>query len=147
MEFMKIAIGLFIILESLNVMALYFSPDSKHSNSVGIFKAWEKSKKDPEIHNLVRYLVNWVAGVKLIFISLVIVIAWRGDEQMLFYTGIAMILSILSFFWRLFPLIRTMDEADQITPKNYSTTLGWMIFAFVAVFMIATFGSAVAFQN
>ena len=60
-------IGL-ILLEATNVLALYFFPGSKYANSVGAFKAWEKSKQDPEIHNFVRYLVYWVSGTKLIFI-------------------------------------------------------------------------------
>jgi len=34
----------FLILEATNVVALYFFPDSKLANSVGVFKAWEKSE-------------------------------------------------------------------------------------------------------
>jgi hypothetical protein len=51
--------------------------------------------------------------------------------------GIALIISISSFFWRLFPLIRKMDRADQIDPKNYSATLGLMISALVLVLVVA----------
>ena len=57
-----------IVLEATNVVALYFFPGSKYANSVGVFKAWEKSKQEPEIHDFVKYLVNWVAGTKLIFL-------------------------------------------------------------------------------
>jgi len=73
----------FLVLEAANVVALYFFPGSKYANGVGVFKAWEKSKSDPEIHNFVKYLVNWVAGTKLIFILLLIVILYMGDEQTL----------------------------------------------------------------
>ena len=125
-------------MEATNVVALYFFPGSKYANSVGIFKAWKKSKADPEIHNLVKYLVNWVAGTKLIFILLLIVILYTADDQTLVLTSIALVLSIASFFWRLYPLIRRMDRDDQIDPKNYSTVLGWMILAFILVFSIAT---------
>jgi hypothetical protein len=127
----------FIILETTNVIALYFFPGSKYANSVGIFRAWEKSKQDPEIHDFVKYLVNWVAGTKLIFLLLLLVIVLTADEQGLFYTGVALVISISSFFWRLFPLIRQMDRDDQIDPKNYSKVLGLMISAFVLVFLAA----------
>lgn len=133
-----VAIG-FLILEATNVVALYFSPDSKLANSVGVFRAWEKSKQDPEIHDFVKYLVNWVAGTKLIFILLLIVIVCTADQQTLLITGVALVISISSFFWRLFPLIRKMDRDSQIEPKNYSAVLGWMILAFVLVFSVAIF--------
>jgi len=48
-----------------------------------------------------------------------------------------LIVAILSFYWRLFPLIRKMDQSGQIEPQNYSIVLGVMIFVFVAVFLIA----------
>ena len=44
MKFIEIAIIGFIVLEITNVIALYFFPRSKYANSVGVFKAWEKSK-------------------------------------------------------------------------------------------------------
>ncbi|MCP4459485.1 MAG: hypothetical protein GY816_15910, partial [Cytophagales bacterium] len=95
---------------------------------------WEKSKQDPELHNFVKYLVNWVAGTKLIFILLLIVILFTADEQTLIFTSFALIISIASFFWRLFPLIRMMDRENEIEPKNYSAALGWMIMAFILIF-------------
>jgi hypothetical protein len=130
----SISIG-FLILEATNVVALYFFPGSKYANSVGIFKAWEKSKRDPDIHNFVKYLVNWVAGTKLIFIMLLIVILYVADDQTLLFATMALVISIASFFWRLFPLIRKMDREGQINPKNYSAVLGWMIFAFILIFL------------
>jgi hypothetical protein len=138
MNFIAIVIMAFIILETTNVVALYFFPDSKYANSVGVFKAWEKSKSDPEIHDFVKYLVNWVAGTKLIFILLLVVILLTADEQTRVYTGIALVISIATFFWRLYPLIRKMDREGQIDPKNYSIVLGWMILVFVLVFLFAT---------
>jgi hypothetical protein len=138
MNVIKIVIIGFLILESTNVIALYFFPGSKYANGVGVFRAWEKSKSDPDIHNFVKYLVNWVAGTKLIFILLLIVILSTANDETLSFTGIALVLSIASFFWRLFPLIRKMDREDQIDPKNYSVVLGWMILGFVLVFLTAT---------
>ena len=134
MNILKIVISAFVILESANVLALYFFPDSKMANSVGIFKAWEKSKADPEIHSFVKYLVNWVAGTKLIFIALLIVMLIRTDEQSLTFAGVALVLSIATFFWRLYPLIKKMDHDDQIDPGNYSKYLFWMILAMIIIF-------------
>jgi len=125
----------FLMMEASNVIMLYFFPDSRYANSVGVFKAWEKSKQDPELHDFMKYLVNWVAGTKLIVILLLIVFLLSAREQTLVLTAAVMVISIASFFWRLFPLIRAMDQNDQIEPKNYSTTLGWMILIFIASFL------------
>jgi len=129
----------FILLEATNVVALYFFPDSKLANSVGIFNAWDESKSDPQMHDFAGYLVYWVAGSKLIFLLLLAVILFTGSDQTLILTSAAMAVAITSFFWRLFPLIRKMDRDDQINPKNYSAVLGWMIFAFVLAFLAAIF--------
>jgi predicted membrane channel-forming protein YqfA (hemolysin III family) len=133
----------FLTLEATNVIALYFFPETKYANSIGVFKAWEKSKKDPEIFNFVKYLINWIAGAKLIFILLVIVIVLTANDQTMIFTGAALVLSIASFFWRLFPLIRKMDSEGQIEPKNYSSILGWMIGAFILMFLTAIIVSLV----
>ena len=137
MNLISIVILGFVVLESTNVVALYFFPGSKYANSVGIFKAWEKSKQDPEVHDFVKYLVNWVAGTKLIFLSLLVVILLTADAQGLFYTGIALALAISSFFWRLFPLARRMDREGQLDPGHYSSILGLMIAGMVLLFVIA----------
>lgn len=139
MTLLMIVIAGFLLMEVANVVALYFFPDSKLANSVGVFNAWEKSKADPEIHNFVKYLVNWVAGTKLIFILLLAAILITADEQILLLTGIALILSIAVFFWRLFPMMRRMDRDDQISPKNYSSVLGWMILGMIIAFAFGVF--------
>jgi hypothetical protein len=128
-----VALG-FLVMESMNVLTLYFFPGSKLANGVGVFKAWEKSKNDPEVHDFIKYLVNWVAGTKLIFILLLIVILVAADDHTQILAGIAMVVSILSFYWRLYPLIRKMDLEGQIEPAQYSRTLAWMIAAFVLMF-------------
>lgn len=139
MTLLMIVIAGFLLMEVANVVALYLFPDSKLANSVGVFNAWEKSKADPEIHNFVKYLVNWVAGTKLIFILLLAAILITADEQILLLTGIALILSIAVFFWRLFPMMRRMDRDDQISPKNYSSVLGWMILGMIIAFAFGVF--------
>ena len=127
----------FLFLEAINVTTLYFDPGSKLANGVGVFKAWEESKQYPDIHNFIKYLVNWVAGAKLIFIFLLIVVLYFGDQNTLLFSAVALFASILSFYWRLFPLIRQMDRNSQVEPKNYSTGLAIMIMGFVVVFFVA----------
>lgn len=137
MNLLIIFVMIFIFLEASNVLTLYFNPGSKIANGVGVFNAWEKSKADPEMHQFIRYLVNWIAGTKLIFIALLVVILTTGTDITKIGALIALIISILSFFWRLFPSIRKMDKNAQITPKGYSKTLGIMIACFVAGFCVA----------
>ena len=137
MTIIQIAVSGFILLELSNVMALYFAPGSKYANAVGVFSAWEKSKQYPEIHAFVKYLVFWVAGTKLIFLLLLTVIVIFADAETQRISVMALIIAILSFYWRLFPLIRKMDQSGQIEPKNYSVVLGVMIFVFVMVLLIA----------
>lgn len=88
------------------------------------------------MHKFVRYLVNWVAGMKLIFILLLIVILLTGTMITKVLSAIAMIFSIGTFYWRLYPLIKGLDKNVQITPKGYSKTLGVMIGAFIAFFLL-----------
>ena len=137
MTFIKVVILFFILLEASNVLALYFAPGSKYANAVGVFTAWEKSKQYPEIHDFVKYLVYWVAGSKLIFFLLLAVIIIYADSNTQQMSLIALIIATLSFYWRLFPLIKKMDRNGQVEPKNYSIVLGIMIFVFIAVFTIA----------
>jgi hypothetical protein len=133
----KIVIAAFILLELSNVFALYFAPGSKYANAVGIFTAWEQSKQSPEIHEFVKYLVNWVAGAKLIFLLLLAVIIIFADIEIQRLSLLALALATESFYWCLFPLIRKLDRNGQIEPRNYSTVLGIMILTFIVVFVVA----------
>lgn len=132
----KIVIIAFVILELSNVIALYFFPGSKRANAVGVFSAWEKSKQYPEIHDFVKYLVYWVAGAKLVFLLLLAVIVFFGDLSLQRQSLIALAAATLTFFWRLFPLIRKMDRNEQVNPRNYSVILGGMIIGMVVIFVI-----------
>lgn len=132
-----VVISIFLCLELANVLLLYFAPTSKKGNGVGVFDAFEKSKENPEVHAFVKYLINWVAGTKLIFIALLLVILFIGNQTTVLYSAFVLILSIATYFWRLHPLIRAMDEKNQITPKGYSKTLGIMILCFMLFFVVA----------
>jgi len=133
--FIQIVIITFILLELSNVLALYFAPGSKIANAVGVFTAWEQSKEYPEIHEFVKYLVNWVAGAKLIFLSLLAIIVFYADAEQQRLSLLALALATASFYWRLFPLIRKMGQNGQVEPRNYATVLGVMILAFIAAFI------------
>ncbi|MBT3318611.1 MAG: hypothetical protein HN948_10830 [Clostridia bacterium] len=135
MNILQIGILIFAIIEVGNVMMLYFMPGSRMGNGVGVFNAWEASKKDENIHELMKYLVYWVAGAKLIFIMMGIVVIVWGDIWVQLFTVVALIISIASFFWRLFPMIRRLDKKGEITPKGYNKTLALMIAAFIIGFL------------
>lgn len=80
MNVLTYAIIGFLVLETLNVFMLYFTPGTRRGNGLGVFNAYEKSKADAEVHALVKYLINWLAGTKLIFIALLIVILISGNN-------------------------------------------------------------------
>lgn len=134
---LKIVLMLFVLIELSNVLILYFKPESKMGNGLGVFNAFTKSKNDAEVHSLIIYLINWVAGTKLIFIALIITIVFFGSRLTQFIATGAMILSISSFFWRLYPMIKDMDLKNSISPKGYSKTLKNMIAVFILVFTVA----------
>lgn len=136
MNILTITLAFFLILELANIITLYFWPGSQRANGVGVFKAWEKSKSDPEIHQVMAYLVNWVAGSKLIFVALLLIILTTAGETTQRWTAVALILSILSYFWRLDPLAQQMDQVGQLTPSGYGRTLRWLILAFIGIIAI-----------
>ena len=137
MDALSIVLSLFILLELLNVVLLYRKPGSTRGNAMGVFKAYAKAKADPEVSQLVDYLVNWVAGTKLIFIVLLIGIIITGSPATRVFSVIALIFSIATFFSRLFPIIRKMDQGGVLTINGYSRTLAIMIGSFIAVFAAA----------
>lgn len=137
MSVLSIVIIIFTILETLNIFILYFTPGTRRGNGIGVFNAYDKSRLDPEVYALVSYLINWVAGTKLIFVLLLIVILITGDSTTKIFSIITLMLSISSFFWRLYPIIKKMDSDGQITPKGYSKTLGIMIAGFIGIFIIS----------
>ena len=134
MTFLRAVLIGFVALESTNVLALYFFPDTWYANSVGVFKAWERSKNDSRTQDLVKYLVNWVAGTKLIFISLLVVLLLIAEDRVLVAAAAATVIAIASFYWRLFPLARKMDAEGEMEPRGYSRVLGLMIAVFVLLF-------------
>lgn len=137
MDFISAVLIIFIVLETSNVVMLYFIPGTKKGNAMGTFKSYKKYKDNKEIFPLVSYLVNWVAGTKLIFIVLLIGVVILGTPEIKIFSVVGLILSVSTFYIKLYPAIKKMDSNNHITPKGYSKTLGIMIAIFILLFIIA----------
>ncbi len=136
MNLLDISIIIFIVMETANVCILYFAPDSKRGNGVAVFKHWESSKADEDTHLFASYMTNWVAGTKLIFILLLIVVLLTANEVTKICSVAVMIVSIATYFWRLHPIVKRLDKRGQITPSGYSKTLSLMIAGILIMFTI-----------
>lgn len=137
MNILDLAIIIFVVMETANVCILYFAPTSRLGNGVAVFNGFKASKEDENAHLFVSYMVNWVAGVKLIFIVLLIVILLVGNEMTKIGAVLAMILSIATYYFRLHPIITKLDTHGEITPKGYSKVLFGMITGFMLMFTFA----------
>lgn len=122
-------------MESMNVAILYFWPAVRSGMALGCLSVSSQRSEEQKLFTF--YLVNWVAGVKLIFIFLLAVILLVGTETLRMWAVVAMILSIATYFWRLHPTIKKLDAMGCITPKGYSKALGWMISGFMGMFTLA----------
>jgi fatty acid desaturase len=128
----------FLLLEISNAFVLFFTPDSKQVHGMGMFPAWEKSKSDPDIHKLMRYLTIWVAGSKLILVALLIVLLVWGNQQLIIIAGFAMVISMLPFYFGLFPAMKKIDENNQVDPKGFSMRLGFTITVLILALLIGS---------
>ena len=88
--------------------------------------------------------LNAVPIVCLLNFLIGIVIA--GNVATKFFSVVALAFSVLTFFSKLYPTIRMMDEAGQIVPHGYSRTLGIMIASFVGMFAASAVVFLVFFQ-
>ena len=110
---------------------------SRLGNGVAVFDSWHDVKENSALDLFAHYMAYWVAGVKLIFIFLLLVVLFTGTEITKMWAIIAMILSIVTYFWKLHPIIKKLDNMNKITPKGYSKTLGLMISGFLLMFIIS----------
>lgn len=136
MNIFRIAILIFTVIESRNILTLYFNSKSKMGNGIGVFKAYTKDQEQ-DTRLLLKYLVDWVAGTKLIFVMLGLVIAFLGSYETQKFAMIAYIVSIVTFYFRLYPNIKKMDKLGYIDPKGYSKTLNLMILFILLVFIVS----------
>ena len=134
---LKAAILIFVVMELSNILVMYFKPNFKYGNSMNTFKQWYKAQeKEPE-RLFVKYMVNWVANCKLIFLALLVVVVLLGNEIITVCAVMATILSIAIYFVTLHPIIKQLDEMEEIQPKGYSKTLALTIGAFMVMFSAA----------
>lgn len=136
MNLIDSVILIFVVLESSNVIILYFKPDFKYGNGVSVFKHFEESKKDENLHLFIKYLVNWVANVKLMFIMFLLVTVIFGSNQFKLYTLLVTTLSTFVYYISLAPIIKKLDNNNYINPKGYSKVLNLMILSFIIMFSI-----------
>lgn len=134
---LKIAILLFSMMELSNVLIMYFKPDFKYGNSMRSFRLWFTMQEKEENRLFVKYMVNWVANCKLIFLALLMVVVLFGNEVVTIGAVCAMILSIGIYFISLHPIIAKLDALGEIQPKGYSKTLALMIVSFMILFCVA----------
>jgi hypothetical protein len=137
MTILTIVLGAFALIETLNVIVLYARPDSTIGNAVGVFRAYSKTQGDPVTREFVNYLINWVAGTKLIFIALIIAIILTAPPETAVFSVVALVVTIPSFYLRLFPILRRIDARDELEPQGYSRTLALMIGGFITAFVVA----------
>lgn len=136
MKILEIVMLVFISIELANVIILYYFPRSKKGNGVAIFNAYHRAQEDEEMALFANYMKNWVAGTKLIFIVLIVVILLFGNDLVKLFGVFSMILSILTYYFKLHPIIKRLDQMNAITPKGYSKTLGYMITGILVMFII-----------
>ncbi len=137
MTILDIAILIFIFMEAMNVLILYFKPNFKYGNSMKAFKAWEKLNKEETSALFTKYMVNWVANTKLIFIALLAVILFTADDTTKFVSIVAVAICTAMYYIKLHPIIRKLDKMGDIEPKGYSKTLLIMISAIICMFFVA----------
>lgn len=138
MTFLIVVIIAFLLLEISNIFVLFFTPNSRQVHGMGMFPAWEKSKSDPDVHNLMRYLTIWVAGSKLILVALLIVLLIWGNQQLITLAGFALVISMSPFYFGLFPAIKKIDENNQVEPKDFSMRLGFTITILILALLIGS---------
>ena len=137
MNVLQIVIIVFCILESLNILVLYSGPTLKQGNGVGVFKKVHEIDPNDETFQLIKYLTNWVANVKVIFVALAIIIVIFADKDVQLYAAIAFVFSIALFYFTLYPIMKKIDEQGRLVVKGYSKTLAYMISSFIFVFIAA----------
>ncbi len=134
---LDIAIIIFILMETGNVLILYFAPNSRKGNGVAVFNPWFRAKKNEGDELFARYMANWVANSKLIFIMLLLVILIVGNEMTKFLAVLSAIISISMYFVKLAHIVKKLDNMGEITPKGYYKKLNMMVAGFVLIFSTA----------
>ena len=111
MNAIQVSFLVFAIIEILNMLELYFMQDNCMFNGICLFSGWEKS-----------------------------VLIFTAPKQTLILSAISMVITIGSFYWRMYPMICKADDAGQIKRKGRSRLLGTMVaglqFSFIVTIII-----------
>jgi hypothetical protein len=103
---------------------------------VGVFNSFV-NQEDEGTKDLMTYLIYWVAGTKVIFISLLVVIIFFGSELLKQVTTIVLTASIGLFYLKMYPLVQKIERDGGISTKNYSRNLAIIIGIFMLGFIIS----------
>ncbi len=132
----NIVLIIFLVLETSNVIVLFFFTDSNKGNGVALFKDWQTSKEYEDIHLFIKYLVYWVAATKSIFIAILAVVVVLGTPLLKIFATAALILTMSIFYLKLYPIIKMLDSRDRLTIKGYSTGLAITIACMIIMLCI-----------
>jgi bacteriorhodopsin len=109
----------------------------KEGNGIGVFKAIQNVDEKDTMFSLIKYLTNWVANAKLIFVALAITIVIFGNETTQFHAVLALMFSTFMFYITLYPILKKLDDENLLVIKGYSKTLAYTILSFILMFIIA----------
>ncbi len=137
MSILDIVIAVFMFFETLNVIIIYVKPDFKYGNGMSAFKQWQDCKQDEKLELFSKYMANWVAGTKIIFILLLGVILFSATDMVKLYAVTVMVPATAIYYIKLHPIIKKLDTMGQISPEGYSKTLRFMITGFIIMFITA----------
>ncbi len=135
MWLLNAVIIIFIVLELLNIGIIYFNIDFKYGNSIHIFKFTKKAKDNDGTKLFVNYMSNWVANSKFIFIVLLFIILFTGNEITKLITVIALIPSVAMYYLKLHNILVKLDNINELNPKGYSKTLFLIITGIILMFV------------
>ncbi|MCY3415017.1 MAG: hypothetical protein INQ03_25425 [Candidatus Heimdallarchaeota archaeon] len=136
MNIIEIILLIFVFLELGNVFTLYFNHTTTLANGMGAFKILQEDL-DENVRDITDYLIYWVAGTKVIFMGLLLVIIFLATPVVQFFAVLVMMITTMLYYYKLHPLIKKMDNKDMIQPKGYSRILGILIAVFILAFIIA----------
>lgn len=135
MNILQVVITVFVVLEILNIIVLYASPKMTMGNGVGVFKRVHEMDDHEEVFLLVKYLTNWVANAKFIFVALAITIVIFGDEIVQMHAAFALMFSTFMFYFTMYPIIKKVDQEGRLIKPGYSQTLAYTILSFILTFV------------
>lgn len=137
MNILDISLLGFCTLEILNIIILFFKPDFKYGNSLAVFKSFMDNKNNENLNLFHKYLTNWVASCKVIFIVLIAVIVFYTNDKVKIITLIAVIFSISLYYFSLFPILKKLANKNELNDPKYPNKLTKLITLMIALLLCA----------